>query len=726
MDRDAQRLRFGDFELDFQSGKLTREGRIVKIQPQPLRVLGILATRSGELVSREELRAQIWDDATFVEFDQGLNYCVRQIRLALHDNATDPVYVETLPKQGYRFIAPVVSAGTPSNGQPQSHAAASSPATDVPPRSRFRHGSGLAIAAVLFAVLAGGIWLYQRSGKKPRTPRQAALPVQQLTDFADSAVAPALSPDGRMIAFIRSGSNFMTPDQIYVKMLPDGEPKRLTNDPRLKYGPAFSPDGSQVAYTVMEHSGWSTYAVPVLGGEPKLILTNAAGLTWLDQHRLLFSQIQAGQHMGIVTGTETRANLRELYFPPHERGMAHYSFPSPDRSSALVVEMNEKPAWLPCRLISLDGRFESRPVGPRGACTSAGWSPDGQWMYFAASVDGASHLWRQRFPDGTPEQLTFGPAEEQDVAVDRDGRSLITSIGFQESTLWIHQAGGDRPLSSEGQVVASEGLITIPSFSRDNQFVYYLLRRASEGSGQELRRLTVKTGTSEVVFPGISILEYDVSPDGRQVVYATAMPGGKSQLWLAPVDKSSPPKPIGLSGETSPYFGPHGEILFRLTEGKFNYLARMNPDGSGRSKVVPYPISTVQGVSPGRHWVMAIAPLLDNSTVAPMAIPVDGGNPVRICEIFCETGWTTNGEFVFASVEEPSLSSPGRSLAIPVGPGEALPKFPPSGISPRADASVIPGARSVKGAGLVPGPDPATFVYVKTSVHRNLFRISLP
>ena len=74
------RLRFGDFEFDSESGKLFREGRPVKIQPQPLRVLGVLIESAGEIVSREQLRTRIWGDATFVEFDQGLNYCIRQIR----------------------------------------------------------------------------------------------------------------------------------------------------------------------------------------------------------------------------------------------------------------------------------------------------------------------------------------------------------------------------------------------------------------------------------------------------------------------------------------------------------------------------------------------------------------------------------------------------------------------------------------------------------------------
>src|SRR5258708_24064642 len=104
------RLCFGDFEFDSVSGKLLRGGRSVKIQPQPLRVLAVLLERAGEIVPREHLRTRVWGDATFVEFDQGLNYCIRQIRLALRDGASEPLYVETLPKQGYRFIARVAIA----------------------------------------------------------------------------------------------------------------------------------------------------------------------------------------------------------------------------------------------------------------------------------------------------------------------------------------------------------------------------------------------------------------------------------------------------------------------------------------------------------------------------------------------------------------------------------------------------------------------------------------
>src|SRR5207248_10928933 len=103
---------------------------------------------------------------------------------------------------------------------------------------------------------------------------------EQLTDFADSVGQPALSPDGRMLAFVRGPEAFVTPGQIYLKLLPSGEPKQLTHDDLSKMSPAFTPDGSQIVYTTVDDKfNWNTYAVSILGGEPQLLMTNASGLT---------------------------------------------------------------------------------------------------------------------------------------------------------------------------------------------------------------------------------------------------------------------------------------------------------------------------------------------------------------------------------------------------------------------------------------------------------------
>jgi hypothetical protein len=347
-------------------------------------------------------------------------------------------------------------------------------------------------------------------------------------------------------------------------------------------------------------------------------------------------------------------------------------------------------------------------------------------MYFIATVGGQSHLWRQRFPDGQPEQITFGPAEEEGLAVEPNGRSIITSIGIRESSIWVHDPAGERSLSSEGEIVRD---LSSPVFAPDHTTLYYLLRRQSADAGPELWRVSVDTGKSDAVLPGISMANFGLSLDGKQVVYAAVDHDGKSQTWLAPIDRSSPPRHIGLSGELTPHFGPNGEIIVQRAQGNVNYLERMNQYGSARARVIPNPISEVVGVSPGHKWLTAIVPTPESDgKVVPMvmAIPLDGGPMIGMCASYCVPRWSSNGKFLIIPVEAESQTDPGRSLAIPVGPGESLPPFPAGGIEPMAQPSVMPGSQSIHRSELVPEEDLSHFAYVKTSAHRNLYRVSLP
>jgi DNA-binding winged helix-turn-helix (wHTH) protein/Tol biopolymer transport system component len=717
-------VRFGQFELDLRTGQVTKNGAKIRLSQQPIQVLSLLLETPGEIVTREEFRRRPWSSDVFVDFDHGLNKSIQKLREALGDSAGSPRYIETIPRIGYRFTA-LANEARPGVELPSETGTFQPPAAPaLPPRGRIARNRRarwilLAASATAFLVLAfGGMYLY-RSRHRPLEVRYT-----QLTDFTDSAVAPALSPDGRMVAFFRGGGEAFTSDPIYVKMLPDGEAHRVTGDNRRKYGLAFSPDGSEIAYTVSDGLRVSTYEVSALGGESHLLMNNAAGLVWLDSQHLLFSELRGGIHLGVVTSTLTGAARRDIYFPAHERGMARSSYPSPNRRWALVVEMNDSSDWVSCRLVGLQGQGVSRPVGPATGCISAGWSPDGAWMYFSSAMGGPPHLWRQRFPEGTPEQMTSGPTEEGGVAVEPGGRALITSAGTHETAVWIHDGAGDRQLSSEGEVMWS--ISPAASFSPDNSTIYYMLRRW-EGSAVELWRTVVDSGKDEAVFPGISMIAFDLSPDGREVVYETAAPGGTTQLWLSPLDRSVPASKVGDPGGRWPRFGPQGRIFFEETEGNANYLLRMNPDGSNRSKVLPYPITEFEGVSPGRRWLMVTVPRTpDKDLPAVMAIPLDGGPARRMCTSYCLPIWSTDGKFLFVPVEDSSGTGPGRSLVIPVGPGESLADFPAQGIARLPEPSVVPGAQSIACGDPVPGKDPEHYAWVKVTVHRNLYRISLP
>ena len=306
------------------------------------------------------------------------------------------------------------------------------------------------------------------------------------------------------------------------------------------------------------------------------------------------------------------------------------------------------------------------------------------------------------------------------MAVEPRERALITSVGVHESALWMHDGNTERPLSSEGEVVSS------PVFSPDASVLYYLLRQG-ENSGAELRRTVVESGMSELVLPGVSMIAFDLSPDGKQVVYTTATAGGTTQLWLAPLDGSNPPRKLDVTGAQSPHFGVEGRVLFQHTEGNSNYLEQVDADGTRRSRVVPFPILKFESVSPGRRWAIAFFPATPESKLFSVtAIPLAGGAMRRICASACFPRWSTDGRFLVVQVEESSRTSPGRSLAIPLGRGENLPVLPAGGVGPFAESNVVRGAISVSREEPVPGKDPEHYAWVNTTVHRNLYRISLP
>jgi Tol biopolymer transport system component/DNA-binding winged helix-turn-helix (wHTH) protein len=718
-------VRFGVFEADLVNAELRKHGLRVRIQEQPYQVLSALLERPGDVVSRDDLVRRLWPDGTFVDFDRGLNAAVTRLRQTLSDSAENPKYVETVARRGYRFLMPVDLLTQQNSTERLPPDALAAPNVNLTQSNaglqKAQSGHRIARYGALLGLLAVVVGVLLLSWPRNSIPK-AARSYTQITDFTDSAIAPTLSPDGRTVAFIRGADWFMSQGQIWLKALPNGESVRLTQDPRPKFAPTFSPDGSQIAYSVVDLSrtAWDTVAVPVAGGESRLLMRNAEGLTWIDRHQFLLSEIKTGFHMAVVTANENRSEARDVYVPGHERAMAHFSYASPDRKWVLIIEMDHTTAWQPCRLVPFDGSSPGRQVGPPGRCTSAGWSPDGQWMYFTIATPEGQHLWRQRLPQAVPEQLTFGPTEEQGVAVAPDGRSLITSMGMQQSAIWLHDSRGDRPISSEG-------IASLPRFSADGNRVFYLARRSAPDPANELWAVDFGTGRRERLVAGFQITSYDISVSGTEVLFAAKPSQGKSQVWLASPTRRSSPVLVASDGEDAPFFGPDGQILVRHSDGKANYLFRMNPDGSGRAKVVPYPISNVMSVSPDRLWAATLTPVNDTlANVAEMAIPIKGGAAKRICSGFCVAQWAPDGRFLYLTERAAGFHSEKKAVAIPVPAGKTLPELPVSGIESLEDGLAVSGSLMIDHWDFAPALDPSTYAYVRVAMHRNLFRISIP
>jgi serine/threonine protein kinase/Tol biopolymer transport system component len=596
-----------------------------------------------------------------------------------------------------------------------------------PKRGRPQHHWWMRVALAVLAlasVVALVVWV--RHPLKPASRSEWT----QITNVPDAVSQPALSSDGRMIAFIRGPSTFAGPGQVYVKMLPDGEAVQLTNDNLQKMSPVFSPDGSRIAYTTLDaRNRWDTWIVPLLGGQPRLWLANASGLEWLNRQTILFSEIKNNDmHMALVSADESRAVEHDVYVPPSDRGMAHRASLSPDGKWVLVVEMDHA-LWLPCKLVALAPGSLTRPVGPGGGCTSVAWSRDGQWMYFTSGASGAFHIWRQRFPDGKAEQITSGPTEEEGITMAPDGLSFITSVGSRQSSVWINNSNTTRQLSFEG-------FSFDPKITPDGKRLFYRILKGAlpTSDPSELRMVELDSGRDEPFLPGFAVVgiphhTYDISPDGRQIVVTVLGQKGEHRLWLVPFDRQLRPREIPNAEGDHPFFGPDGEIFFRGLEGNSTFVYRIRDDGTGLQKVFDRPVASLSGISPDGHWLFVKLPGTGGSST--VALPVHQDSAVRVIATAAlsftdlEVRWSTDAKAIYFRIPANESWAAGRTYVLPLVRGSMWPKMPLDGFQSEADITKVPGATLLSEFDC-PGPTPEMYAFARMTVQRNLFRVPLP
>ena len=264
---DSQVVRFGGFVLDLRSGELAQNGTRVLLPDQLFRILGLLVRQPGALVTREELRHELWRGDTFVDFDHGLNAAIKRLRAAIGDSAASPRFIETLPRRGYRFVAPVEEADRASDGasgaQPSTSPAAPVPTvrerrTRVPPRL----GPLAAVLVLIVACIASWRWFLPARAPDPN-PR-----FTRLTWTGGLNTDPAISPDGGLVAYASDATGASNFD-IWLQPIAGGVPLRITSDGADEVEPSFSPGGSRIVFSRRDKG---LYTVGPVGGEPRQVL----------------------------------------------------------------------------------------------------------------------------------------------------------------------------------------------------------------------------------------------------------------------------------------------------------------------------------------------------------------------------------------------------------------------------------------------------------------------
>ena len=573
--------------------------------------------------------------------------------------------------------------------------------------------AGKVVAAVIvLAAIAAGIAFYAKNQAAPPIPDPKDW--TQLTFFNDSVVYPALSPDGRLLAYLRGPDSWTTSGQVYVQLLPGGAPVQVTHDDTTKLALTFTPDSSMITWGTLDP--WNVNQANVLGGgQPSVFLPNASSPSWIDDNKnLLYSEITSGLHMILVTSDLSRGNRRVVYAPSEERGMVHQSHLSPDGKSILLVTMDGAGQIGPCSIIPFHDATQPRELTPPGSrCTSTAWSHDGKWAYFNFSQGAGAHIWRMRYPDGKLEQITEGPTTQENMFMAPDGKSLVAAVGNTQFTAYLHDKDGDTPLSN--------GSTIHPKFSYDGKKIYFL-----ETNGQtnqdELWVKEMGADHADPVLPGYPMSDYSVSADGKLIAFVQRDKHSAS-VWVAPTDRRSSPVKISADRiEDCPRFLPNNDLVVRADENNALYLFVEKSDGTSRRKIGDKPVVDFYHLSRDGKYALAYTPAPDPTSPAYASLlPIDGGEPRVVCRAFCDLIWDPAGKFVVVRMD-----IGGRvAYAIPIDPATGLPRMSnPAGFANNQDLA------AEKGAILIKHPvqnllDLNTYLYTEDITRRNIYRIPL-
>jgi Tol biopolymer transport system component/DNA-binding winged helix-turn-helix (wHTH) protein len=414
-------VRFGPYEVDFDSGELRKNGVRIKLQDQPLRILQLLLDRPGHLIPREELIRQLWPDGTFVDYDHSLNAGVTKLRQALLDSADKPHYIETIGRRGYRFIAEVETQAAP-----------------VLPSASRKSGIWVSVFAVIVLGLAATFFYLRQTPKKPTPVR-----VVPLTSYPGRQITPTFAPDGKQVAFSwdgEKGENF----DIYVKMLDASAPLRLTSNPAAEYYPAWSPDNRHVAFCRSVADHFEIWTVPALGGvERKLGESSACGgLSWSPGGKFLAlveKRSSQGPYRLVLLDVES-GEKRQLTSPPNQSfGDFDPKF-APDGNTLAFLRASSA-VTADAYLLTINGggsrTGEPLRLTSRERVYDLDWTNDGKTIVFSSDHSGSIGLWTIGTSGGVPEPLPVGSENALGgLSVSRTDNRLVYARTLTDGNVW--------------------------------------------------------------------------------------------------------------------------------------------------------------------------------------------------------------------------------------------------------------------------------------------------
>ncbi len=533
-------IRFGTFEINLQTGELRRRGQKVKLQEQPLQVLAALLERPGEMVTREELRSKLWPADTFVDFDHGLNAAIKRLRDALGESADAPVFIETLARRGYRFIAPVNSSSAPSGIE----------IAPAPERSKsffLTHRIAIAcLAPIVVAVLVWAVW---------RLPlrRKDTIERKLTSNSSENGVSSAgISPDGKYLAYSDNTG-------IYLKLIRTGETHPVPLPPNFSaHVDDWFPDGSHLLVSRKEQPGrTSLWSISVFGGSPRPLADDASGGSVSpDGARIAFCRADLtydgllGREVWVMRSDGTDpikvaadkgSRVGTPTWSPDGKRIAYIrtalAYDAPTRS----VEVNE---W---QKTSAETLFSDSSLTP-----ALHWLPDGRLIYALKTQQtpgpGDSSVWTVSLPQAgkisePPKRITQGYGSITQVNGSADGKVLVSLREHWSPSIYIGTLAADSTsLLAHRRLTLDESASVPTSWTPNSTAVLFYSDR--NGTSEIFKQATDQLLAERLVTAAEELSQPRVTPDGSEILYIaspkSAGPETPSSIFAIPIQGGPP------------------------------------------------------------------------------------------------------------------------------------------------------------------------------------------
>lgn len=503
------------------------EGKTVRLEPRIMEVLLCLAARPGKVISRQALFDAVWADTVVCE--DVLTRAVSELRQILGDDTTSPHIIETIRKRGYRLIVPVrfdIDEERQAGAPPRD-------ALPVAGSSRPGRASRIRIgAAALLVVIIATLWWTARPIKE--APSSDFLKAVPFTSYPGFERFPAFSPDGSRVAFSWNGKNEDNFD-IYIKQLHSESLLRITDNSEVDFLPAWSPAGDEIAFVRQgEESG--LYVCAALGGAERWLFRRESpifGIDWSPDGAWIACSIRDGSEMPFYIALVSVKTMEAHSLTSPESGSFGDWWPafSPD-GEKIAFTRRDGAYQTDVFLVPTAGGKPHRLTASHNVKGGLDWSADGEQILFGAGLKNTSNLWSVSVKGGAAKLLhTRGPADHPSIS-SGTGSLVYSESKSNYGIVLAELSGKDTPAVKTSHLIASTYSECHARYSPDGRKMLFLSNRSgnpeiwiSGSDGENLRQLTE--------FDGAEIFSPRWSPDGREIAFSAILNGYSSVVVIS-------------------------------------------------------------------------------------------------------------------------------------------------------------------------------------------------